>query len=49
MPTGLEPQRLTEAIRDGLKRVPEIEIALVADLVRDYGPERAARLLPGLN
>jgi adenosine deaminase len=46
---GLEPQRLTEAIRDGLKRVPEIEIALVADLVRDYGPERGARLLPCLN
>src|SRR5262249_7271763 len=46
---GLEPQRLTEAIRDGLKQVPEIEIALVADLVRDYGPERGARLLPCLN
>jgi adenosine deaminase len=46
---GLEPQRLTEAIRQGLKRVPEIEIALVADLVRDYGPDRAGRLLPCLN
>ncbi len=49
LPTGLELQRLTEAIRNGLKRVPDIEIALVADLVRDSGPERAARLLPGLN
>jgi adenosine deaminase len=45
---GLEPQRLTEAIRDGLNQVPEIEIALVADLVRDYGPERGERLLPCL-
>lgn len=39
---GLETQRLTEAIRAGLDRVPETEIALVADLVRDFGPERAA-------
>jgi adenosine deaminase len=42
---GLEPQRLTEAIRSGLQRVAGIEIALVADLVRDYGPERGARTL----
>src|SRR5215471_733048 len=34
---GLEPQRLTEAIRKGLQRASGIEIALVADLVRDYG------------
>jgi adenosine deaminase len=39
---GLTTQRLTEAIRTGLTRVPEIEVALVPDLVRDYGPERAA-------
>lgn len=39
---GLTTQRLTEAIRTGLARVPEIEVALVPDLVRDYGPERAA-------
>jgi len=39
---GLETQRLTEAVRTGLGRVPEIEISLVADLVRDFGPERAA-------
>ena len=39
---GLEVQMLTEAIRRGLERVSEIEIALVADLVRDNGPERAA-------
>lgn len=42
---GLKPQALTAAIRAGLDRVPEIEIALVADLVRNYGPERAARTL----
>jgi adenosine deaminase len=42
---GLEPQRLTEAIRRGLGRVPQVEIALVADLVRDYGAQRAARML----
>ncbi len=42
---GLETQRLTEAIRAGLSRVPEIEVALVADLVRNYGPERGARTL----
>lgn len=39
---GLETQPLTEAIRAGLNRVPEVAIALVADLVRDYGPEKAA-------
>ena len=32
---GLEPQPLTAAIRRGLDRVPEVEMALVADLVRD--------------
>lgn len=36
---GLEVQELTRAVRTGLFRVPEIEIALVVDLVRDYGPE----------
>ncbi|MFQ5855550.1 MAG: hypothetical protein ACE5LU_07915 [Anaerolineae bacterium] len=39
---GLETQKLTEAIRAGLARVQDVEIALVADLVRDFGPERAA-------
>ena len=42
---GLEPQRLTAAIRRGIGKVANIEIALVADLVRDEGPERGARLL----
>lgn len=39
---GLRTQRLTEAIRTGLDRVPDIRVNLVADLVRDFGPERAA-------
>jgi adenosine deaminase len=36
---GLEVQELTHAIRIGLSRVPQIEVALIADLVRDYGPD----------
>jgi adenosine deaminase len=42
---GLELQPLTEAIRRGLSRVPEVDVLLIADLVRDFGPERAARTL----
>lgn len=42
---GLQTQRLTEAIRAGLLRVPGIQVALVADLVRDYGAHSAARTL----
>jgi len=38
---GLKTQRLAEAIRAGLSRVPDVHVALVADLVRDSGPERA--------
>ena len=36
---GLAVQELARAVRAGLSRVPEIEIALISDLVRDYGPE----------
>jgi adenosine deaminase len=36
---GLAVQELTQAVRAGLSRVSEIEIALVADLDRDLGPE----------
>ncbi len=39
---GLTPQGITTAIRAGLDRVPEVKVALVADLVRDAGPEEAA-------
>jgi adenosine deaminase len=42
---GLAIQEITRAIRTGLSRVPQIEIALIADLVRDYGPvEESATL-----
>ncbi len=42
---GMETQEITAAIRRGLSRVPEVEVALVADLVRNYGPEKAERTL----
>ncbi|NQU28641.1 MAG: adenosine deaminase [Candidatus Marinimicrobia bacterium] len=39
---GIRTLELTEAIRKGLAKVPEVEVALVADLVRDFGPDKAA-------
>ncbi len=42
---GLDAQRITEAIRLGLERVSGVRIALVADLVRNRGPEVGARTL----
>ena len=39
---GLTPARLAEAIRSGFDRVPEAVLYLIADLVRDLGPENAA-------
>jgi adenosine deaminase len=45
VPAGLEPQRLTEAIRRGLNQAPRVRVALVADLVRDYGAKRSAWML----
>ena len=36
---GLAVQELTRAVRAGLSRVAGIEISLIADLVRDFGPE----------
>lgn len=45
---GLNVQELTHAVRKGLSRVPEIEIALIADLVRDYGPESEMTTLRAL-
>jgi adenosine deaminase len=41
----LDPRRVTEALRAGLNRVPSIEVALIADLVRDRGVEHARNLL----
>ena len=46
---GLSLQRLTEAIRTGLNRVPQIEIALIVDVVRDDGPEKAGLTLAMAN
>lgn len=42
---GMQTQKITESIRLGLSRVPEIEVALVPDMVRDFGPQRAAQTL----
>ncbi len=42
---GLQTQMLAEAVRAGLARVDAVEVNLVADLVRDYGPDRAMRTL----
>jgi Adenosine deaminase len=44
----LDPQRVTEALRTGVNRVSSIEIALVADLVRDRGVDHARNLLERL-
>lgn len=45
---GLVVQELARAVRTGLDRVAGVEVALIADLVRDYGPgaelETLARL-----
>jgi adenosine deaminase len=45
---GLDVAGITTAMRAGIARVPDIEIHLVADLVRNYGPERAERTLDAL-
>ncbi len=45
---NIKTQKLAEAIRKGLSRVPEIEINLIVDLVRDNGPENADRILPDI-
>jgi len=46
---NLTPQRLTEAIREGLSRVPEVRVQLVTDLIRDLGPESADVTLSQVN
>ena len=46
---GLQIERITEAVRKGLDKAPAIEVALVADLVRDFGAERAAMSLDAIN
>ncbi len=43
---GLQPQRLTDAIRQGLSvHAERVHVNLVADLIRDFGPERGLRWL----
>jgi adenosine deaminase len=46
---GLMTQHLTEAIRRGLTKVEGIKVALVADLVRDFGPQTAEVTLAEIN
>jgi adenosine deaminase len=46
---GLKIQKLTEAIRIGFSRVPQIEIALIIDPGRDCGPENASKALMDTN
>jgi adenosine deaminase len=41
----LSVQDVSIALRRGLASVPEVEVALIADLVRDQGPERGSRTL----
>ena len=40
---GLAPAELAVAIRRGLDRVPDTDVALIVDVVRDTGPQRAGR------
>ncbi len=49
MQHGLEVQRITESLRFGLEKVDGIEVALIADLVRNYGPQRAQKTLRAVN
>jgi adenosine deaminase len=42
---GLDVREITRAIRIGLDRVQGIEFALIADVVRNLGPESAVRTL----
>jgi len=46
---NLKTQEITAAIRKGLERVPETRIALIADLVRDREPAKAAVTLREVN
>jgi adenosine deaminase len=42
-------QRIAAAVRTGLDSVREIQVKLVADLVRDFGPQRAEATLDEIN
>jgi adenosine deaminase len=41
----ISAQEVSLALRRGLSSVPEVEVGLITDLVRDQGPERATRTL----
>ena len=46
---GLTVQGVTTAVRAGLSRVPEVDVQLISDFCRDFGPERAERTLDELS
>jgi adenosine deaminase len=46
---GLAVQELTQAVRIGFSRVPGVRINLVADLVRNFGPESELAVLKQLS
>jgi len=46
---GMVTQQIAKAVRKGLTKVPTLRVALIADLVRDYGPERESRTLAELS
>lgn len=46
---GMEFGRLFEAVRLGLDRVPEVEVQLIADLTRDFGPDQAMDTVAEVN
>lgn len=45
----LTPQQLALAIRAGLDQVAAVKVQLIADLVRDHGPDEAARTLAAVS
>lgn len=42
---GLESQEIVTAIRNGLNQIPKVEVSLVPDLIRDFGPEAGMETL----
>jgi adenosine deaminase len=46
---GLKTQRIAEALREGLSRCRGTAVALIGDLVRDFGSERAMKTLRELH
>lgn len=45
---GLDIPAVIRAVRTGLNQVPQAQVALIIDVVRDYGPERAQQTLAAL-